>query len=195
MVMILHPDGEMIASDFPIVEEGPDATTMIDVEGLAYLLYRYRAHTTSGIAFGYVAAPTKPTAAECTRLSCTLFGPDVPGIRSLELVSSKAAGTVSPAAHLTDLAPTGIVLRIACPGGVAEDVFGERTLDAHVLAQFPNAICAYRFLRPSTNSFLPWIPVTMRDMGHIRASLAYRLEVLTGGRQATPTIGLTAATA
>jgi len=63
-VAILHPDGEVIVSELPIVEEGADATALIDVEGVQYHLYRYTAFAATGAVLGYVGAPTPPTAFE-----------------------------------------------------------------------------------------------------------------------------------
>jgi hypothetical protein len=193
-VLIMHADGEMIATECPILEEGPDTTTLIDVEGIAYYLYRYTATTPAGIEHGYVAAPTPPTVEEQSRVSCLLFGPGEPGIRSLEAVQRAPSETpTKPAPQIREMAPSGIVIRFAFRDGPAEDLFGERTVEPSVVAAYRDAICAYRFLRPSTNQFTPWVPVTMRDLANLRAALTYRLGIVTDGRPVIPKIEIATA--
>jgi hypothetical protein len=82
--------------------------------------------------------------------------------------------------------PSGIVIRLAFRDGTVEEVFGEKNREGSMLSPYPNAVCAYRFLRRSTNRFLPWIPIFSHDLGDVRTALSYKLEMLTGGRALPP---------
>lgn len=107
--------------------------------------------------------------------------------RATEIANEYASRTSrqrpTPAAvAATDLtAPLGIVIRFAFSDGTVEEVFGERSQDSFVLAQYHSAVCAYRFLQPSVNRFLPWIPIFPNELADVRAALSRKLEILTGG--------------
>ena len=78
-------------------------------------------------------------------------------------------------------APAGIVIRFEFSDGAVEEVFGEKSVDGFVLAPYHSAVCAYRFLQPSVNRFLPWIPIFANEMADVRGALSRKLEILTGG--------------
>lgn len=78
-------------------------------------------------------------------------------------------------------APNGIMLRFEFSDGTVEEIFGEKSVDGFVLAPYHSAVCAYRFLQPSVNRFLPWIPLFGNELTDVRGSLTRKLEILTGG--------------
>ena len=100
-----------------------------------------------------------------------------------EFASRTARRPVTPASVVAQdqNAPSGIVIRFEFSDGVVEEVFGEKSVDGFVLAPYHSAVCAYRFLQPSVNRFLPWIPVFANEMSDVRAALSRKLEILTGG--------------
>jgi hypothetical protein len=107
--------------------------------------------------------------------------------RATEIANEFASRTSSrpttpTSVPITDqAAPAGIVIRFSFGDGTVEDVFGERSVDGFVLAPYHSAVCAYRFLQPSVNRFLPWIPIFATELGDVRAALSRKLEILTGG--------------
>jgi hypothetical protein len=109
------------------------------------------------------------------------------GARAAEIATEFASRTarrpVTPrSVAVTDnSAPAGIVIRFEFSDGTTEEVFGERSMDGFVLAPYHDAICAYRFLQPSVNRFLPWIPVFATELEDVRGALSRKLEILTGG--------------
>jgi hypothetical protein len=103
--------------------------------------------------------------------------------------TSKRPSTPGSGAVSDEAAPSGIVIRFSFSDGTVEEVFGERSVDGFVLAPYHNAVCAYRFLQPSVNRFLPWIPIFPNELADVRGALSRKLEILTGGHavQTTPT--------
>jgi hypothetical protein len=184
-VAVIHPDGEIVIADFPIVDSGPDATTLIDVEGLAYDVYHFNVQISSVVRHGYVASPTAPTAEERNRVARMVYGPQALPLGVLESIQS-ANRELSDVSHghrhlIRETAPDQIVIAFPFRDGTVEDISGERSTESSVLALFPRAVCAYRFFRPSTNRFLPWIPIAIRDLINVRGALIHRLEMLSEG--------------
>lgn len=107
--------------------------------------------------------------------------------RATEIAVEFASRTSKPSATPVSVevadhaAPSGIVIRFAFADGTTEEVFGEKSVDGFVLAPYHSAVCAYRFLQPSVNRFLPWIPIFANELSDVRAALTRKLEILTGG--------------
>jgi len=107
-----------------------------------------------------------------------------------EFASRTACRPTTPGsvAALEQTAPAGIVIRFEFSDGAVEEVFGEKSVDGFVLAPYHSAVCAYRFLQPTVNRFLPWIPIFANEIADVRSALSKKLEILTGGHaiQAAP---------
>jgi hypothetical protein len=102
--------------------------------------------------------------------------------------TSCQSSTEEPPTAIDQTAPAGIVIRFEFSDGAVEEIFGEKSVDGFVLAPYHHAICAYRFLQPTVNRFLPWIPIFPNEMADVRGALSRKLEILTGGHavQAVP---------
>jgi hypothetical protein len=85
-LVVIYPDGRIAIDDRPIIEEGSDITTRIDVGDDPYDLYRYTVIGVHGPVYGYIASPNVPSAQERRVAARILFGPSAFGVERVEPV-------------------------------------------------------------------------------------------------------------